>query len=549
MKKHKALIVLLFLLISAFVFSLFKNISFPLLWNDEAETAVFAERILKYGYPKVHDGKNTLYLLELPRDAGLNHKIDAYVGSGWGQYYFCVIGNLLAKNTSGIYVKTALLRMPFAFIGLLGLIVIALSVSHFINKNLTHKLLFLIFFVFFELFSVSLILHLREVRYYSILIFLSACIFYSYFNYRIARNASFISYSALIILLLILIFNTFSPAFFIFFITIGIYELYLFAKKRDAKEFLVNLLPLFITLIPMSFLLTFFKTFIISREAAKIFTIDYFPRLLNSLYFFQKYEFLSLLLFVKIILISLWFYLRRLKALEINLASKDRILISNFLSVFFITYLLIINRMPTGYIFERYYLVLQPILVIIILLDAFSIFELINFISSRSIKSFIKASVFSLMIIVFMVNVSNKIDYVKNHFFELFHQYKGPLDYVIPYIQAKYPNTKNLVIATNYEEPSYMYYLDSKITFGCMGKDFNRDLAIEPDIIIFRKRFAYTNKIFMEMLNNNRYKKISFPVFDYPVNNDPELNFPDYPNLYKTKMCNEAYQCLDIYVR
>ncbi len=64
--KNKILIVIVFLLSIIFAFSLFKNIAHPLLWNDESETAMFARRILEYGYPKVHDGKNILYLMALP---------------------------------------------------------------------------------------------------------------------------------------------------------------------------------------------------------------------------------------------------------------------------------------------------------------------------------------------------------------------------------------------------------------------------------------------------------------------------------------------------
>ncbi|MEO6131167.1 MAG: hypothetical protein ABIQ02_04925, partial [Saprospiraceae bacterium] len=41
--------------------SVFKNISHPLFWADESMTAIGSERVLNYGYPKVHDGKNVFY--------------------------------------------------------------------------------------------------------------------------------------------------------------------------------------------------------------------------------------------------------------------------------------------------------------------------------------------------------------------------------------------------------------------------------------------------------------------------------------------------------
>ena len=104
------------------VFSVFKNISYPLFWADESMTAMGAERVLEYGYPKVHDGKNVFYDLNHPdKKLGINEKDDAYVGgAGWGQYYYGIIGYKLAETTSDIYFKTALFRATFAFAGLLG---------------------------------------------------------------------------------------------------------------------------------------------------------------------------------------------------------------------------------------------------------------------------------------------------------------------------------------------------------------------------------------------------------------------------------------------
>ncbi|MDR3184425.1 MAG: hypothetical protein LBT49_03365 [Prevotellaceae bacterium] len=74
--------VALFLLL---LFSLFKNISYQLLWNDESMTAVGAEVVLEYGYPKVHGEKNVFYdLLHTNPTLGVNEKDDAFAGSsGW----------------------------------------------------------------------------------------------------------------------------------------------------------------------------------------------------------------------------------------------------------------------------------------------------------------------------------------------------------------------------------------------------------------------------------------------------------------------------------
>src|SRR6185369_4377649 len=107
------------LLILLYGYSLFANISYPLFWADESVTAVGAERVLQFGYPKVHDGKNVLY--DIKHDdptLGVDKKTDAYIGgAGWGHYYFAAPFVYLAESFSDIYSKTWLLRVPFAIVG------------------------------------------------------------------------------------------------------------------------------------------------------------------------------------------------------------------------------------------------------------------------------------------------------------------------------------------------------------------------------------------------------------------------------------------------
>ncbi|MFZ1677202.1 MAG: hypothetical protein WAT91_08015, partial [Saprospiraceae bacterium] len=96
--------------------SVFKNISFPLFWADESMTAVGTERVLEYGYPKVHDGKNVFYDLRHSNPTlGIDEKDDAYVGgAGWAQYYFGIIGYKLTEKTENIFTKTGIFRATFA---------------------------------------------------------------------------------------------------------------------------------------------------------------------------------------------------------------------------------------------------------------------------------------------------------------------------------------------------------------------------------------------------------------------------------------------------
>jgi len=362
-------------------------------------------------------------------------------------------------------------------------------------------------------------------------------------------------YNILIVLLLLLLFNVFIPVFFIFLIVIGLYEFLDFLKEKKIKTFIINILPLIITSVLIIPFLIFFKTFDISRESAKyVNTHPHFEQIVTVLSFFIKYEYLYLVLFVKLFLIGLWFYLKKLKNLDFEQKTNDllKIRISNFLSLFFIIYVIVIAKIPLSFIFERYFIVLQPVLIIILLLDSFTVFELLPQIKNFGLRiSYIKMVLFVAIISIFILNSMNKIESVKGHVYELFHQYKGPLDFVIPYINSKYENTEKLIIATNYEEYSYMYYFDCKTIVGFLTNNLEEDLKLTPDIIIFRKIRAdkITQVLFSTFFKKNRYEKVSFPFFDYPVNNIPELRDKFLPHLFKTKIAQNQVEYLDMYLK
>lgn len=558
-QKNAILAVSLLLLAGLFLVSLFKNIKYPLLWNDEAETAMYAKRILSYGYPKIHDGKNTVYLLELPnKRLGMNEKLDAWTCLPWGQYYFAAIGVFLAEGVNDIYSKTAILRIPFAIAGFSGLVIIALLAARLFRKNITYMLAFLVLFTIFELLSISLVLHLREVRSYSINIFLSACLFYSYVSYAGLKKTGAFNYVASTTLILILLFNNNFISYFISAAAIGLISFIELLKERGAKNFMICMLPLFLSFAVVIPLLLFFDIFRISEEFSKFFGISYRTSLNHISYildFFKKYEFLYLALFAKTVLIALRFYYYRrpglTKAILEKLTSiKQKIFLSDFLSLYFIVHILAIAKIPYPTIFERYIIGLQPVLIIILLLDIFIIFEIAPGLNKSLFRRIFAPATLLLMSILFMASLTDKMGLIKGHIYELSHQYKGPLDFVVPYIQHNYKNTDNLIIATNYEECSYMYYLNSKVVIGYVGNNLEEDMKTDPDIIILRKNGAQTTKkeIFGPFFERSNYVKVPFPVFDYLVNNIPETSGP-IRHLYRTEMAENADERLNIYIK
>jgi Dolichyl-phosphate-mannose-protein mannosyltransferase len=134
-----------------------------LLWVDEAETALLARNILVYGIPKAYDGK-TLISQELGHEFGSNYIwrwtpwLEKYVTAG----SFALIGQ-----------STFSARLPFAILGLISVIsMYPLALSLFRDRWVG------IFSMAFLSLAVPFLLHVRQCRYYSLLILASIWVIY-----------------------------------------------------------------------------------------------------------------------------------------------------------------------------------------------------------------------------------------------------------------------------------------------------------------------------------------------------------------------------------
>jgi hypothetical protein len=218
----------------------------------------------------------------------------------------------------------------------------------------------------------------------------------------------------------------------------------------------------------------------------------------------------------------------------------EKLRVSNFLTYFVVGYIILIAITP--FMFDRYFILLQPVLSIIIILDGFIVFELIQSQKSREIVVYILG-------ISFLLSLVNKADLMKDHLYELTHKYRGPLDYIIYFIKDNFKNPENLTIATNHEVTVYMYYLDSKIYTDYNDKS-EAYKSSKPDLIIPRKYMVpepFVEKV-NELLNEGGYKKLSFPIYDYPANNIPELSISLH-HLFETKFASNDSERVDLYIK
>jgi hypothetical protein len=557
--KSRILTIVLVLLCTLFLASLFMNIGYPLFWADESMTVMGGVRVLEFGYPKVHDGRNVFYDLMHPNASlGIDERTDAYIGgASWGQYYFAVPGIKLAEMSDDLFTKTGVIRATFALVGLAGLVMLALLGRQFFHVPLS-KTGFLTLFVFFELISVPLVLHLREARYYPLTIFLTTLTIYIYARYRILAKSGYRTYAPLLCISLFLMFVNFSPVYFIFFGSFFMFESLLLMKhllsryrqkrggagqtsfipKEIFKEYVLALLPVVVSLIVVSPLISFFKTFYIAEEMAKynalLFRTSgsemYLENLSTIWRYFASSDFIYLAIFSKICLV---FFLIKTSGRDVSSSDRLKGRFSGLMTVIFIVYVFLIARIP-NFPFTRYLIPLQPLLALMIILDLAVVY---NLMAKRepAVKPYYRGVLVIIFIGFVFFNISRNYEYIKGHLYEMTHQYKGPLDYVIPYIKERYPDTKGLVIATNYEETSFMYYLGSKVTIGFVGNNMEQDSQIVPDIIFFRKWHPKFSSVFKNFFTQREYELISFPVADYPVNNIAELNWaPPVHHLFET---------------
>jgi len=529
----------LFFLSLILAFSIFKNLQYGILWNDEAETAMYGKSIIAYGYPKVHFGKNVLNVSETKDlSIGIKKGSDAWIYiSSWGDYYFATPFVFLADRFSDPYVKTFILRFPFAFLGYIGILVFAFAGSLFFKEK-EKKILFVDIFIFFEILSIPLVLHLREMRHYSLTIFLISLMFLLNVKKLVAKDFNNLFFQISLFFLLLILMNVYLPAFlssYIFLFLIFILEL---VRGKNFRNIFLKNLYLFSILIPLVFYLSFFEFFKISSAVSNNFSYNFGQFILNlkmAALFFAKSEYLP----VSFSLLILLFFMVIKKKISLT---NNLVLGILFIFLYILISLFVVSRIP--YFFERYYIFLQPFFIMFLVLSIFVIFDFL-------VKSRLSSAKWGFLYLIFTFLIFNsvfKIDHIKGHIYELFHPFQGTMDHLVSYISRRYSDPSKLVIATNYEEYVLMYYLNAKVVVGYVGNNLESDLKETPDIIVIRKNRPNFVKELGSYFSKANYEKVVLDVYDYPVNNIPE-NTLILRHLYKPIKPSDDSERLTIFVR
>jgi hypothetical protein len=492
----------------------------PLIWQDEAETVMFGQRVLEHGYPRVHDGRNVVYGMGVPLEHAVNEADDAYLGSLWGQYYFAALGVALADSGGDPWARTARLRLPFALAGLLGLGLAFAAILSVLPRDRRTRLRAALLYCLLICTSTSLLLHLREVRYYALVIALMGASLCIALRLKPGRRAAVLQAFCLLLL-----FNVFYPAA----VALGVWlalEAALRAGQRegDLCARVMSEVPLGLALAGVGLcalpLVAYFEILPLSRIMSERWQFGagvYVENLGFVLRYLLRYEYLvpALLLHGGLLLLD-----RRFESIrETTGAPLAR---ANALLRLCVCFVLIGARNPIY--FERYFIPLSPLLALVLLLDFASLAG-----ASRidvRVGPLARAAI-AVGFVSIAVVWGIKAPELRGQAHQLLNPYRGPLDHVIPDLIARYPDPADLTIATNYEAEAYMYYLGSRVVGRFHDADpqaIEAEAAVPVDVVIPRRLQTKNLRTLKDYVEAGRFRRVTYPVTDLPYNNIPELD-------------------------
>ena len=529
----------LLLAASALAALLFSGLAHPLFWSDEADTAMFARRILEFGYPKVHDGRNVVYQFGSNIALGVDERSDAYIGTTWGQFYFAALGVRWAEGVADPWAKTARVRLPFALAGALGLALFAAAVGPGLPRG--RRAHFGALFFACACLSISLVLHLREARYYALVVLLVGALVFVQLRFAVFRRLGERGYTVAVTALLWLLFNSFYAAFF------SVFAVLVLERGRFGPRALLPLLPALVLVAP---LLVYYETFSIAAVFSREFSMGPRELLANlgivSIHLVRN-EFLVPALGCRAALLAC----DALEAWRGRESARDRVrAASGFLWLLAAGYGLIGSANPLP--LERYFVALSPVLTLAFLLDAFSLVGAVSqSVAPARRRGAVRATIAAVIALAAATRYPAAGE-LAGHVRSLATPVRGPIDFVVEWVREQYPEPERLVIATNYEEQALMYYLGSRVIIGFALNNLAADRALEPDLVIPRRRWRSSLPEVVAFLRRGRWEPIALPVVDLHYNNIPALSrsrfLPD-PHRFRTAVPEREGDALVIYRR
>jgi hypothetical protein len=507
---------------AGFAFLLFGGLSRPLMWNDEAYTAMYAERVLDHGYPVVDDGRNVVYGLDAPVEVGTKEPSGAYIGSPWGEYYVAAPGALAARGTPDPYARTFRLRLPFALLGSAGVLCF-LGAALPLLPGRRARLQFAAAYCLACATSISLVLHLREVRYYALVVFFGGLAVLAFRQREITRRPAEPLPGALLMIALVGLFSCYYPAFGVLAVCLGAHALARAigaegGRARRARDFGVRIAPVAAAsavALPAAVYLEVPRVVAALGAGFESSASAWLENLAIAVNNLLRFELLAPVLAVKLLLLAA----RRIDPEAERGASRPRRELSAFLTLVLVVHVLVVSRAP--FLFERYFILLSPLLATLLLLDASRAIDLLR--ASLRLRGSLPVRLLAGAAAACLVgSLAVRAPELRGRIAEIAAPVVGPLDVAIPYLLGRYQRPEDLVVATNYEDPAYMYYLGSRVIVRFNATRLARDREETPDVVIPRRpRHHAALRHFLEKAD---YERRSFPVYNTVTNQVPSLS-------------------------
>jgi len=503
------------------------SLGHPLFWQDEGETVMFGQRILDYGYPKVHADGNVVYGMGIPLELAVDADRDAYTGSLWGQYYLAAFAVWFAQDSDDLYRHSAQVRLPFALLGMLGLGILFLSARSALaggrwglpGAAAAYGLLLCL--------STSLILHLREVRYYAPALFLLALVVWLQSTRPPGRNESSAGRALAMACALLLLFNFFHPAAMAAALWVCV-EWFVWARRsseplaasiRRARSFwfaMIALLGLALA-IASGFGLPALSQVLSQRWG---FGPGLYLANLHSLFgYLLRYEFLGPLLVLEAAL-----FLARSR---VGAGAEDAPSRAMHDSLLRLTLIYALVGAGNPVFFERYFVPLGPLIGLVVVIDLEMLWRALGRFAAagklRSPGAVLAASCVAMLAVVGVIRAPE----LKGRLDEIRRPVEGPVDAAIEFIRARYPDPSTLLIATNYEAEPFMYYLGSRVVgrfHAGRPAAIAAEAALDPDLVIPRSAQPRSHGAVRRYLLAGRFERHALDVSDTEYNNIPELS-------------------------
>ncbi|MBU0571442.1 MAG: glycosyltransferase family 39 protein [Candidatus Omnitrophica bacterium] len=469
MKKH----VSIWIICGIAAILIFANLGNQFLWQDEAETAVLAERVLEYGFPKAFDGENLI-----------NPTIrTGYAGDygwkyhPWSQFYVTALSfKIFGANTF-----TA--RLPFAILGVLSVLLL-----YILAYRLTANRFIAGCSAFLMTFSIPYLLFMRQCRYYAPAVFLILLIliFYSKFLERRSRGPV-VMFSSGLIALGYTVHGMFIPLF----IAIGLHYLIFAFDKKTFKKILPAGLIVIMAVLPW---------FMYSGSASHMAVIT--PvRLWKNLEFqfrmVNKFIFPILFFGIVYLIRAVW---KRKSRIYLTEGEKKAVTLILAVSAVSITVFCFAQ--------ERNFRYLVYFIPLFAILEAMILLRLVNF--SRVL--------FSLFILISIstgvFNMGYPNYYLPRYLCEITHDYDGPIEGITRFLNknARAGDTVKII----YGDIPVMFYTDLKVDNSQIY-----DAGHMPEWIVFRRDWG-------ESLDDDYYSRIT-RVYKKHVLPYPDIKWENRP--------------------